>query len=138
MEYCTKNTKPSPLHICTLQYLLHSGLELEEGEFILELLIACDTHAESLFGVSEKEFYPVCQRIGIPLLHNETIHTIINDSRHTALSGRDARNSMLHRFKKDERKTFIIIIGREDKDICIIKEYILVLIILLSVEIGQS
>lgn len=45
---------------------------------------------------------------------------------------------MLHRFKKDERETLIIIIGRKDKNIRIIKEYILVLIILLSVEIGQS
>ena len=138
MEYGTIGTKPSPLLICTLQYLLHSGLELGEGEFILELLIACDTHAGSLFGVSEEKFHPVCQCIGIPFLHYETIHTIINDSRHTTLSGRDTRDSMLPRFKKVKRKTLIIIIRWEDKNIRIIKEYILVLIILLSVEIGQS
>ena len=138
MEYGTIGTKPSPLLICTLQYLLHSGLELGEGEFILELLTASDTHVGSLFGVSEEKFYPVCQRIGIPFLHHETIHAIFNDGRHTTLSGRDARNSMLHRFKKDKRKTLIIIIRWEDKNIRIIKEYILVPIILLSVEIGQS
>ena len=107
MEYGTIGTKPSPFLICALQYLLHSGLELGEGEFILELLIACDTHGESLFGVSEKKFYPVCQRIGITFLHHETIHAIINDGRHTTLSGRDARNSMLHRFKKDEAKSLV-------------------------------
>ena len=138
MEYGTIGTKPSPFLICTLQYLLHSGLELGEGEFILELLIASDTHAGSLFEVSEKELYPVSQRIGITFLHHETIHAIINDSRHTTLSGRDTRDSMLHRFKKDKRKTLIIIIRWEDKNIRIIKEYILVPIILLSVEIGQS
>ena len=107
MEYGTIGTKPSPHLICTLKYLLHSVLELGEGEFILELLIACDTHAESLFGVSEEKFHPVCQRIGITFLHYETIHTIINDSQHTTLSGRDARNSMLHRFKKDEAKSLV-------------------------------
>ena len=107
MEYGTIGTKPSPLLICTLQYLLHSGLELGESEFILELLIASDTHAGSLFGVSEKELYPVSQHIGIPFLHHKTIHTIINDSRHTTLSGRDARDSMLHRFKKDKAKSLV-------------------------------
>ena len=57
MEYGTIGTKPSPLRICTLKYLLHSGLELGEGEFILELLIASDTHAGSLFGVSEEKLF---------------------------------------------------------------------------------
>ncbi len=106
-EYRTIGTKPSPFLICTLKYLLHPGLELGEGEFVLELLTAYDTHAGSLFGVSEEKFHPVCQRIGIPFLHHETIHTIINDSRHTTLSGRDARNSMLHRFKKDKAKSLV-------------------------------
>lgn len=138
MEYGTIGTKPSPLLICTLQYLLHPGLELGEGEFVLELLMASGSHAGSFLGMNEKELYLVCQRACILPLHHKSIHAIIYDGRHPTLSGRDARDSMLHRFKKDKRKTLIIIIRWEDKNIRIIKEYILVPIILLSVEIGQS